>query len=65
METPPWDLEITKGISMKFLPDVGTHKEAQNQKKIDNYTWYETKFNRFEYNSFLILDVSVSRGTFQ
>ena len=23
----------TKGMTMKFLPDVGIHKEARNQKK--------------------------------
>ena len=23
----------TKGMAMKFLPDVGNHKEAQNYKK--------------------------------
>ena len=26
----------TKGITMKFLPDVGSYKEAQNQK----YFWH-------------------------
>ena len=32
---PLRDLETTKCIAMKFLPDIGTYKEAQNQKKIE------------------------------
>ena len=31
---PPNISGTTKGITMKFLPDVGFHKEARNQKKI-------------------------------
>ena len=31
--TPPKISGTTKGMTMKFLPDVGIHKEAQNQKK--------------------------------
>ena len=28
-------LGTTKGMTMKFIPDVGIHKEAQNKKKFD------------------------------
>ena len=31
--TPPKISGITKGMTMKFLPDVGVYKEARNQKK--------------------------------
>ena len=31
---PPKTLGTAKAITMKFLPDVGIHKEAGNQKKI-------------------------------
>ena len=31
---PPEISKTTKGMSMKFLPDVGTHIEAQNQKNV-------------------------------
>ena len=31
--TPPEISGTTKGMTMKFLPDVGIYKEAQNQKK--------------------------------
>ena len=30
---PPEISKTTKGMSMKFLPDVGTYMEAHNQKK--------------------------------
>ena len=30
---PPKISGTTKGMTMKFLPDVGIHKEARNQKK--------------------------------
>ena len=30
--TPPKISGTTKGMTMKFLPDVGIHKEARNQK---------------------------------
>ena len=32
METTPWDLENYKRYDYEILPDVGTHKAAQNQK---------------------------------
>ena len=31
---PPEILKSTKGMTIKFLPDVGTHIEAKNQKNI-------------------------------
>ena len=31
--TPPEISGTTKGMTMTFLPDVGIHKEARNQKK--------------------------------
>ena len=31
---PPKISGTTNGMAMKFLPDVGIHKEARNQKKI-------------------------------
>ena len=34
-DDPPDISGTTKGRTMKFLPDVGNHKEARNQKKID------------------------------
>ena len=37
--TPTKILGTTKGMTMKFLPDVGTHKEAQNKKKMTYLTW--------------------------
>ena len=34
--TPPPEIsKTTKSMTRKFLPHVGTHAEAQNQKKID------------------------------
>ena len=30
--TPPEISGTTKGMTMKFLPDVGVYKEARNQK---------------------------------
>ena len=30
---PPEISGTTKGMTMKFLPDVGVYKEARNQKK--------------------------------
>ena len=32
---PPKISGTTKGMTMKFLPDVGIHKEARNQRNID------------------------------
>ena len=32
---PPEISKTKKGITMKFLPHVGTHMEAQNQKQIN------------------------------
>ena len=34
---PPKTSETTKSITMKFLPDIGIDKEAQNQNKIWHY----------------------------
>ena len=31
---PPEISETAKGVKMNFLPDVGIHKEARNQKKL-------------------------------
>ena len=31
---PPEISKTTKGMTMKFIPDGGTYKEAQNQKNI-------------------------------
>ena len=33
MDAPPEISGTTKGMTMAFLPDVGIHKEAQNQKR--------------------------------
>ena len=35
VEIPPKISGTKIGMIMKFLPDVGIHKEARNQKKID------------------------------
>ena len=38
---PPEISKTTKGRTMKFLPLVGTHVEAQNQKQILTYLdWF-------------------------
>ena len=34
LKHPPEISKTAKGMAMKFLPDVGTHMEAQNQEKL-------------------------------
>ena len=46
-------LEISRGMAMKFAPDLGIHKEAQNQKKIKVpclvSKLYEPKYPKFRF----------------